>query len=74
MSGFKLSGNATDEESAAVAAVVALVLAEEAEVVSAPPTRPRQSDWALAWRPRIVHLRPATAKPTAGQEPTNSDQ
>ena len=68
MSDLELSGNPSDEESAAIAAVVAQVLAEEAEIGAAPLSRPRQSDWALAWRPRIPHLRSAPTKSKTGGE------
>lgn len=56
MSGFEISGTATDEESAAIAAVVADVLTREAEVLSAPLPRPEQSDWVRAWRPTVKPL------------------
>ena len=56
MTRFDVSGSATDEESAAIAAVVAEVLSRELEVLSAPPTRPQQSDWVRAWRPAVPHL------------------
>jgi hypothetical protein len=67
MSNFELSAVATDEESVAIAAVVADVLSREAEVLSAPPPRPRQSDWVRAWRPRVphVHTNPGRAVDTA---------
>lgn len=50
-----ISGNPGAEEAAAIGAVIAHVLAEEAAVRSQPPVAPRQSAWVLAWRPRVVH-------------------
>ena len=50
MTRLEISGVATEEESAAIAAVVAHVLAREAELASVPFPRPQQSDWVMAWR------------------------
>lgn len=68
MSDFEISGVATDEESAVIAAVVTYVLSEEAEDLAAPPPRPRQSDWVGAWRPRIPHVRSKPEGPLASRE------
>jgi hypothetical protein len=51
---FDISGRAGHEETAAVAAVIAALIDEEAEVLATPPRAPRQSSWVLAWRPRDV--------------------
>ena len=57
MTNFEISGVATREESAAIAAVVAHVLSREAELASAPLPRPQQSDWVRAWRPGVPQRR-----------------
>ena len=51
---FEIGGRAGDEETAAVAAVIAALIEEEANALAAPPRAPRQSSWVLAWRPRDV--------------------
>lgn len=71
MSRFEISGASTEEESAAIAAVVAHVLAEEAETLAAPPPRPRQSDWVLAWRPRVPVL---GSRPSAPVHPSGTKE
>jgi hypothetical protein len=69
MTALHVYPNATNEESAAVAAVVAQVLAEEAELFARPPARPRQSDWVLAWRPQIPPLAMQPQRPFALPSP-----
>jgi hypothetical protein len=51
---FEISGRAGYEETAAVAAVIAALMEEEARALATPPRAPRQSSWVLAWRPRDV--------------------
>ena len=51
---FEIIGRAGHEETAAVAAVIAALIEEEANVLATPPRAPRQSSWVLAWRPRDV--------------------
>ena len=51
---FEIAGRAGHEETAAVAAVIAALLDEEARAMATPPQAPRQSSWVLAWRPRDV--------------------
>ena len=51
---FDISGRAGHEETAAVAAVIAALIDEEAEALATPQRAPRQSSWVLAWRPRDV--------------------
>lgn len=51
---FEISGRAGHEETAAVAAVIAALLEEEANALAIPAQAPRQSSWVLAWRPRDV--------------------
>ena len=51
---FEISGGAGPEEAAAIAAVIALLLEDEANALATPPQAPRQSSWVLAWRPRDV--------------------
>ena len=51
---FEISGRAGHEETAAVAAVIAALIEEEANVLAAPARAPRQSSWVLAWRPRDI--------------------
>ena len=56
MSGeVSIRGGAGPQEAAAITAVVAKILADEAIARATPPTPPRQSTWVLAWRPREVH-------------------
>jgi hypothetical protein len=57
MTSLHISGSAGDDESAAIAAVVAHVLAREAEIVATPPRGHGQSDWVMAWRPSARPLR-----------------
>lgn len=74
MNDFEISGGTvTDEESAAIAAVVADVLAREAEVLAAPPQRPRQSDWVLAWRPNVRHVRTESVRSLAPPAEVDDD-
>ena len=49
---MRISGGADEAVTAAIAAVVAKVLADEIAARATPPVRPRQSDWAVAWRRR----------------------
>lgn len=51
---FEISGGAGHEEAAAIAAVIAALLEDEANALAVPPQAPRQSSWVLAWRPRDV--------------------
>ena len=51
---FEIRGRAGHEETAAVAAVIAALLEEEANALATPAQVPRQSSWVLAWRPRDV--------------------
>jgi hypothetical protein len=51
---FEIKGRAGHEETAAVAAVIAALLEEEANALATPAQAPRQSSWVLAWRPRDV--------------------
>ena len=51
---FEISGRAGHEETAAIAAVIAALLEEEANALATPPQAPRQSSWVLAWRPRDI--------------------
>ena len=51
---FEIKGRPGHEETAAVAAVIAALLEEEATALATPPQAPRQSSWVLAWRPRDV--------------------
>ena len=51
---FEIVGRAGHEETAAVAAVIAALLDDEANAMATPPQAPRQSSWVLAWRPRDV--------------------
>lgn len=73
MSDFAVSGGPTEEESAAIGAVVAHVLSQEADVVAKPPPRPRQSDWVLAWKPRVPRLQLAPEAPKAATDPDEED-
>lgn len=69
MTPLHISGSASDDESAAIAAVVAHVLAREAEIVASPVRPPGQSDWVMAWRPSARPLRSQPArKPSSGTE------
>ncbi len=53
MSGrFEVVGGAGHEETAAIAAVIAVVAGEESAQRAKPVQAPRQSSWVLAWRPR----------------------
>jgi hypothetical protein len=51
---FDVVGGAGPEETAAIAAVVNAIAAEEASAAATPAQAPRQSSWVLAWRPRDV--------------------
>lgn len=51
---IQISGRPGPEEAAAVAAVIAALLEEEANMLATPAQAPRQSSWVLAWRPRDV--------------------
>lgn len=51
---FEIEGRAGHEETAAVAAVIAALLEDEANAMATPAQAPRQSSWVLAWRPRDV--------------------
>lgn len=51
---FEISGRARHEETAAIAAVIAALLEDEADALATPPQAPRQSSWVLAWRPRDI--------------------
>lgn len=72
MSGIEISGGVTDEESAAITAVVAHLLSKEAEMLAAPPPRPQQSAWVRAWQPRPMAVRSATRRSSA-MEPESTD-
>lgn len=48
----EIVGGAGPHETAAIMAVVAHLASEEAAARATPPSRPRQSSWVLAWRPR----------------------
>ena len=54
MSIIEITGGAGPRETAAIMAVVASTLEEEAGGLARPSGRPRQSQWVLAWRPREV--------------------
>lgn len=69
MSTYEVAGGPTEEESAAIAAVVADVFSREGEVLAAPPPRPRQSDWVRAWMPRVPRLRSTPESPVAPDLP-----
>ncbi len=49
-----ITGGAGTDESAAIAAVIAHLLEQEAAAAARPTKRPRQSDWIRAWRPQNV--------------------
>jgi hypothetical protein len=51
---IEISGRPGHEEAAAVAAVIAALLEEEANALATPAQVPRQSSWVLAWRPRDI--------------------
>ena len=51
---FEITGGAGREETAAIAAVIAALLEDEANALATPPQAPRQSSWVLAWRPREI--------------------
>ena len=51
---IQISGRPGHEEAAAVAAVIAALLEEEATALATPVQPPRQSSWVLAWRPRDI--------------------
>ena len=65
----EITGGADQDEAAAIGAVIANVLAEEEADRAAPPVRPRQSDWVLAWRPRNV----LSAVPAPVKRPNKED-
>jgi hypothetical protein len=48
----EIVGGAGPHETAAIMAVLAHLGAEEAAARATPASRPRQSSWVLAWRPR----------------------
>ena len=73
MSRLEIDGTATDEESAAIAVVVAHVMAAEDEVVAAPPQRPQQSDWVMTWRPKVKHVRSQEPRPAASSTPRDDE-
>ncbi len=50
--GHDITGGATPEVAAAIAAVVAYLIDAEATARATPAKRPRQSSWVLAGRPR----------------------
>ncbi len=47
-----IAGGAGPHETAAIMAVVEHLATEDAAAQATPATRPRQSSWVLAWRPR----------------------
>ena len=49
---MRIRGGADETVTAAIAAVVAKVLADEVAARATPPVRPRQGDWVVAWRQR----------------------
>ena len=49
---IEIVGGAGPRETAAIMTVVAQLAIEEAAASAAPTSRPRQSSWVLAWRPR----------------------
>jgi hypothetical protein len=51
---IQISGRPGHEEAAAVTAVIAALIEEEANALATPAQAPRQSSWVLAWRPRDV--------------------
>ena len=51
---FEVSGRPGHEETAAIAAVINAIAAEEANALATPVQVPRQSSWVLAWRPRDI--------------------
>ena len=75
---FEIKGRAGHEETAAVAAVIAALLEEEANALATPAQAPRQSPWVLAWRPRDVPTplpsHSYDARPWAEIESTNSQE
>ncbi len=48
----EIVGGAGPHETAAIMAVLDHLTAEEAAARATPASRPRQSSWVLAWRPR----------------------
>jgi len=51
---FEIVGGAGEPEAAAIGAVIACLLSEEAEVRADPCRPPKPSPWVVAWRPREV--------------------
>jgi hypothetical protein len=51
---IEISGRPGHAEAAAIAAVIAALLEEEANALATPAQAPRQSSWVLAWRPRDI--------------------
>lgn len=51
---LEITGGAGHEETAAIAAVIAALVEDEANALANPAQSPRQSSWVLAWRPRDV--------------------
>jgi len=49
---IEIAGGAGPRETAAIMTVVAQLAIEEATAQATPVSRPRQSSWVLAWRPR----------------------
>ena len=75
MSRLEISGGAGEDETAAIAVVVASVLADEERALANPPPRPRQSDWVLAWRPRNLStsVRSPFRRPSSSDKPADED-
>lgn len=75
---FEIKGRAGHEETAAVAAVIAALLEEEATALATPAQSPRQSSWVLAWRPRDVPTplpsHSYDARPWAEIDPSDSSE
>lgn len=75
---FEIKGRAGHEETAAVAAVIAALIEEEANALATPPQAPRQSSWVLAWRPRDIPTplpsHSYDARPWAEIESAQSDE
>jgi len=49
---IEITGGAGPSETAAIMTVIARLAVEEATALATPVSRPRQSSWVLAWRPR----------------------
>lgn len=50
----QIMGGADPEVAAAIGAVIALIVDNEAVALAQPRRPPRQSPWVLAWRPREI--------------------